>query len=93
MEIHGQHDERALVDAATHRRLLDAFAGLEKDVAALEALWRRGAPRTPRLTTIVPAWSARRARPTFLRHASDELRRLKPQSGEETSPRRNVAPP
>src|SRR5689334_595838 len=25
VEIHGQHDERALVDAATHRRLLDAF--------------------------------------------------------------------
>ena len=29
VEIHGQHDERALVDAATHRALLDAFAGLE----------------------------------------------------------------
>src|ERR1700736_3075098 len=44
VEIHGQHDERALVDASTHRRLLDAFAGLEKDVAALEALWdARGA--------------------------------------------------
>ncbi|MGB3865352.1 MAG: AAA family ATPase, partial [Xanthobacteraceae bacterium] len=39
VEIHGQHDERALVDAATHRRLLDAFAGLDKDVVAMEALW------------------------------------------------------
>src|SRR6267142_2150544 len=39
VEIHGQHDERALVDASTHRRLLDAFAGLEKDVAALESIW------------------------------------------------------
>ena len=39
VEIHGQHDERALVDAATHRRLLDAFSGLEKDVAAVESLW------------------------------------------------------
>src|SRR3974390_1581295 len=39
VEIHGQHDERALVDAETHRRLLDAFAGLEKDVAGLEQLW------------------------------------------------------
>ncbi len=29
VEIHGQHDERALVDVATHRRLLDAFGGLE----------------------------------------------------------------
>src|SRR3569832_1561266 len=39
VEIHGQHDERALVDASTHRRLLDAFAGLEKDVSAVESLW------------------------------------------------------
>src|SRR5216684_464667 len=39
VEIHGQHDERALVDALTHRRLLDAFAGLEQEVAALEQLW------------------------------------------------------
>src|ERR1700756_3466435 len=48
VEIHGQHDERALVDAATHRRLLDAFAGLEREVAALEALWeaRRAAHST-----------------------------------------------
>src|ERR1700761_7961966 len=39
VEIHGQHDERALVDASTHRQLLDAFAGLEKEVVALELLW------------------------------------------------------
>src|SRR5262244_1910011 len=37
VEIHGQHDERALVDAATHRRLLDAFGGL--DAQAVATLW------------------------------------------------------
>jgi len=31
VEIHGQHDDRALVDAATHRQLLDAFGGLEAE--------------------------------------------------------------
>ena len=44
VEIHGQHDDRALVDAATHRRLLDAFGGLDEDAATVEALWD-GAPR------------------------------------------------
>src|SRR4249919_3731926 len=39
VEIHGQHDERALVDASTNRQLLDAFAGLENEVAALGTLW------------------------------------------------------
>src|SRR5258707_3676343 len=29
VEIHGQHDDRALVDTATHRRLLDAYGRLE----------------------------------------------------------------
>src|SRR5229473_85899 len=39
VEIHGQHDERALVDAATHRALLDAFGGLEREADAIELLW------------------------------------------------------
>ena len=40
VEIHGQHDARALVDVATHRRLLDAYGGLEADAAALGGLWQ-----------------------------------------------------
>ena len=43
VEIHGQHDERALVDASTHRRLLDAFAGLEKDVGGAGSVLGRAA--------------------------------------------------
>ena len=30
-EIHGQHDDRALVNSANHRRLLDAFGGLDAE--------------------------------------------------------------
>src|SRR5690348_5685774 len=84
VEIHGQHDERALVDAATHRRLLDAFAGLEKDVVAVEALW--AARRTA--STALEAHRAgmeRAAREAdYLRHASDELKALAPKESEET---------
>src|ERR1700680_4405284 len=39
VEIHGQHDERALVDPATHRALLDAFGGLDREGEAIELLW------------------------------------------------------
>ncbi|MEW6644010.1 MAG: DNA repair protein RecN [Pseudomonadota bacterium] len=85
VEIHGQHDERALVDAATHRRLLDAFAGLDKEVAALEALWT--ARRTARTALEEHRAGMERAarEADYLRHASDELRTLRPQPGEETS--------
>jgi DNA repair protein RecN (Recombination protein N) len=85
VEIHGQHDERALVDASTHRRLLDAFSGLEKEVIALEKLWdaRR---ETYRLLDEHRAGMERAAREAdYLRHASDELKQLAPRDGEETS--------
>ncbi|MCP3387520.1 DNA repair protein RecN [Bradyrhizobium sp. CCGB12] len=85
VEIHGQHDERALVDAATHRRLLDAFAGLEKDVAAVETLWdaRRTANAALEEHRTGMERAAREA--DYLRHASDELKQLAPKDGEETS--------
>jgi DNA repair protein RecN (Recombination protein N) len=84
VEIHGQHDERALVDASTHRRLLDAFSGLEKDVAALEKLWdvRREANTALDEHRSGMERAAREA--DYLRHASDELKQLAPKDGEET---------
>ena len=83
VEIHGQHDERALVDASTHRRLLDAFAGLEKDVAAVEQLWdaRRAAHTALGEHRAGMERAAREA--DYLRHASEELKTLAPKDGEE----------
>ena len=62
VEIHGQHDERALVDAGTHRRLLDAFGGLESDAREVERLWEER--RARRSISIAPGWRARAARPS-----------------------------
>ena len=84
VEIHGQHDERALVDAATHRRLLDAFAGLDDSVSDVETLW--DARRTARdALEDHRAGMERAARDAdYLRHASEELMKLAPAEGEET---------
>ena len=84
VEIHGQHDERALVDVATHRRLLDAFAGLDDSVGSVEALWE--ARRTARdALEEHRAGMERAARDAdYLRHASEELMKLAPEEGEET---------
>ena len=35
VEIHGQHDDRALIDTDLHRTLLDAFGGLEQEAAVV----------------------------------------------------------
>lgn len=40
VEIHGQHDDRALVDIDAHRDLLDAFGGLKARVEEVSAAWR-----------------------------------------------------
>jgi DNA repair protein RecN (Recombination protein N) len=84
-EIHGQHDERALVDTATHRALLDAFGGLEAAAAQVARAWadRRAAQEA------VDHHRARvesaRREAEWLRHAVEELTVLKPQPGEESA--------
>ena len=85
VEIHGQHDDRALVDAATHRRLLDAFGGLDRDAAQVEVLWsaRREAQTAVEAHRAQVARAAREA--DWLRHAVEELSRLAPQPTEETA--------
>jgi DNA repair protein RecN (Recombination protein N) len=80
VEIHGQHDERALTDGATHRRLLDAFGGLESQASEVETLWQ--ARRDAR--EVADAHRAEVER-DWLRHAVDELNKLAPQGGEETA--------
>jgi DNA repair protein RecN (Recombination protein N) len=84
VEIHGQHDERALVDAATHRRLLDAFGALEADAARIEALWE--ARRTAQAAAQAHRAEVERAKreSDWLRHAVDELGKLNPRTAEET---------
>jgi DNA repair protein RecN (Recombination protein N) len=85
VEIHGQHDDRALVDAATHRRLLDAYGGLDALAAEVASLWtaRRDAETA---VTDHRAQVERAAREAdWLRHAVEELTALAPQPGEETA--------
>ncbi len=84
VEIHGQHDDRALVDAGTHRRLLDAFGGLEAYAARVAAFWE--ARRTVKEAAAAHREQVARAQreSDWLRHAVDELEKLSPQADEET---------
>jgi DNA repair protein RecN (Recombination protein N) len=83
VEIHGQHDERALVDAATHRRLLDAFGGLERDAQAIELLWDELRLRESALVAQRAEVERAQREADWLRHAVAELSQLRPQPAEE----------
>jgi DNA repair protein RecN (Recombination protein N) len=85
VEIHGQHDERALSDAGTHRRLLDAFGGLEGQAAKVQALWTARQDAQAAVDALKSEVERAKREGDWLRHAVDELNKLSPQAGEETA--------
>jgi DNA repair protein RecN (Recombination protein N) len=83
VEIHGQSDDRGLFDIATHRRLLDAYGGLEtlaQDTAARFAAFEEASAAQAALRQ---AASAGASEADFLRHAVNELLQFSPNEGEE----------
>ncbi|MEM8878500.1 MAG: DNA repair protein RecN [Pseudomonadota bacterium] len=83
VEIHGQHDERALVDAATHRGLVDAYGGLDPLLQATrEAHAALSGARRDHQEAETQLEEARRDA-DYLQHTSDELDKLAPEPGEE----------
>ncbi|MEA2936025.1 MAG: repair protein RecN [Variibacter sp.] len=84
VEIHGQHDDRALVEPASHRRLADAFGRLEREAGDVARLWEQQRATAAALEAQRARVEAAQRQAEWLRHASDELRKLKPEAGEET---------
>jgi DNA repair protein RecN (Recombination protein N) len=84
VEIHGQHDERALVDAAAHRDLLDAFGGHLGEASRVGAAWRSWREREQEFSRHRARVEAAEREAEFLRASVDELTKADPQPGEET---------
>jgi DNA repair protein RecN (Recombination protein N) len=85
VEIHGQHDERAFVDAATHRALLDAYGGIEDEATEVARLWTERRTREAAVEDHRAAIERAAREAEWFRHAVDELSKLAPQTGEETT--------
>ena len=83
VEIQGQMDQHGLLDMGTHRASLDAFAGLEKQAAAVASAWTawRSAEQA-HAESLTTAEAARRDE-DFLRHAVKELKSLAPKADDE----------
>lgn len=83
VEIHGQHDDRALIDPAVHRGLLDAFGDLDAELGAVRSAWaRRKAARRALEDHEAELAAAARER-GYLVHALEELDLLAPKPGDE----------
>ena len=84
VEIHGQHDDRALVDASAHRALLDAFGGHAGAAAETAEAWRRWRATEQELARHRARVEAAAREADYLRASVAELSKLDPQPGEET---------
>jgi DNA repair protein RecN (Recombination protein N) len=85
VEIHGQHDERALVDVATHRRLLDAFGALDGEAEEVARRWDERRAREAEVASHRAEVERAQREADWLRHAVEERARLAPQPSEETA--------
>ncbi|WCR13425.1 DNA repair protein RecN [Paracoccus seriniphilus] len=91
VELHGQHDDRGLLNPRGHRALLDAYGGV--DLSAIRKAWSTRKEAGRLLEEALAAQAAAREEEEFLRHAVKELEDLAPEAGEEAtldSSRRNM---
>ncbi|MEA3543035.1 MAG: DNA repair protein RecN [Pseudomonadota bacterium] len=83
VEIHGQHDDRGLLNPRGHRALLDSYGRCDAAaVATAHAAWRAAARALEQACETVD--TAARDR-DYLTHAVEELRSFAPQPGEEAT--------
>jgi len=81
VEIHGQHDDRGLLNPRGHRALLDAFGRVDARPAG--RAWTRLRAAEEALTAARAEIEAAQRDREWLEHAVDELTRLAPEPGEE----------
>ena len=82
IEVHGQHDDRGLLNPKGHRALLDAFGKL--DAGPVEQAWSEVTRIEAELAQARAAAAAAERDREYLEHSCEEIERLAPEEGEET---------
>ena len=84
LELHGQHDDRGLLNARGHQKLLDEYGGFESGpLAKTRKAWRVLRDADAALNAAKIHLDELRAEEDFLRHSVSELDTLAPEPGEE----------
>jgi DNA repair protein RecN (Recombination protein N) len=83
VELHGQHDDRGLLNPRGHRVLLDTFGSLEGKLDQVRKAWKSLAATRKALAAAQDQQAALKSEEEFLRHAVGELDKINPEAGEE----------
>lgn len=83
VEIHGQHDQRGLLDPSSHRDLLDDFGHHAAERNVVESSFRAWRAQVTALEALREKVARAEAEEAYLRHTLGELETVKPRVGEE----------
>jgi DNA repair protein RecN (Recombination protein N) len=83
VEIQGQFDQQGLLDPATHRQALDAYAGHRTELGAVAKAWHDWRGSAKAREAAEAALAKTRGDEDYLRHALAELDALDPKPGED----------
>ncbi|HID67479.1 MAG TPA: DNA repair protein RecN [Roseibacterium sp.] len=83
VELHGQQDDRGLLDPKNHRAMLDEFGNLASLRVSVVAAWRAKSAAAKTLAAAESRLAEMKDEEDFLRHGVAELRKLAPEPGEE----------
>jgi len=83
VELHGQHDDRGLLNPKGHRALLDDFASHAALLAEVRAAWSAMSKARKAVTNAEAAFAAAQEEEDFVRHSVAELDKLAPKAGED----------
>ena len=83
IEIHGQHDDKGLLDQRSHIHLLDMFAANNSQRELVKEAWKKLKKAEKEWQDEQKKFSAFEAEESFLRYSLDELIRVNPKEGEE----------
>ena len=85
VELHGQQDDKGLLNPREHRALLDAFGVSDAALAECRAAWRKLRQATKAHAEETTRLQELAAEEDFLRHTVAELQALAPEQGEEAT--------
>lgn len=83
VELHGQQDDKGLLDPKNHRAMLDEYGSLDGLRGKVATAWRSKAAASKALAAAEKRLVEMREEEEFLRHAVAELTKLAPEHGEE----------
>lgn len=83
LEVHGQHDDRGLLEAGAHRALLDSFGNHSPQLMAVAKAHKTLRDAHQKLTDAETALANALQDEEYVLHAQEELTALNPTAGEE----------